>query len=287
MSFEPGSSCNRQVRREHACENNTEVSKDVTKVGDKFEVVGADGTVDPKVKTDIKITDSTGKELSPEDLNEMTDPITVSVVVGKGDDAKTYTGTHDGKSQPKISVEKTASTAAPESTTDGGKTTTADDDYGDDGVTDSSTSDKKKDDGSSTIIIAVVIIFVIIIIIIVAAVVVIKKNGGAPGDRSVVSFENPMYDNAGRPKQNPAAGQEGAYAQPQVQSGGYQDVQPNAGYTQDGTYSEPFDNGQAASSGYMDVGGATAGGGGGNTGYMDVAPNQIALGDDDDDGEDV
>ena len=150
-----------------------------------------------------------------------------------------------------------------------------DDDNG--GAADKSADTKKKDNGSLTIIVVVVAIFVIIIGGIITVVVIIKRNSGALGDRNVVSFENPMYDTAGRPKQTPAAGQQG---------GGYQDVQPNAGYTQDGTYAEPFDDGQATNSGYMDLS-PTAAGGGGNTGYVDVAPNQVSLGGNNDDGEDV
>ena len=181
--------------------------------------------------------------------------------------AKFTSGVEDGSKREKIALK-----ALLQSGNDGN------DGAGDDdgGSADKSTDTKKKGDGSSAVIIVVVVIFVIIIGSIIT-VVIIKQNSGAPGDRNVVSFENPMYDTAGRPKQTPAAGQQG---------GGYQDVQPNAGYTQDGTYAEPNRNGQATNSGYMDVS-PTAAGGGGATGYMDVAPNQVSLGGGNDDGEDV
>jgi len=164
------------------------------------------------------------------------------------------------------------------------------------GDAEKSSGDKKKDDDSSGIIIIIVVIVVLLLVAIIVIVVVIKvKGGNTPGDRSVVSFENPMYDTQGN-KQNPVAGMQ---APPQA-SGGYQDVSPQQGM--EGTYAEPFDDHQQqASSGYMDVQGTGGGGAGASTGYMDVAPGAAGttgymdvapgqtmdMGDDDDDGEDV
>jgi hypothetical protein len=147
--------------------------------------------------------------------------------------------------------------------------------------------------GSSTGIIIAVVIVVIVIAVAVVVVVVMKKKGGGGGggsgeggERAVVSFENPMYDQA--PKDGKAPGgsapaAEGMYAEPAA-TDGYQDVSPNAGGEFGG-----FDDGAAGSSGYMDVGG---GGGGGSSGYMDVSGQQQSGymdvgGGDDDDGEDV
>ena len=164
------------------------------------------------------------------------------------------------------------------------------------GDAEKSSGDKKKDDDSSGIIIIIVVVVVLLLVAIIVIVVVIKvKGGNTPGDRSVVSFENPMYDTQGN-KQNPVAGMQ---APPQA-SGGYQDVSPQQGM--EGTYAEPFDDHQQqASSGYMDVQGTGGGGAGASTGYMDVAPGAAGttgymdvapgqtmdMGDDDDDGEDV
>merc|ERR1711908_26254 len=81
-------------------------------------------------------------------------------------------------------------------------------------------------------------------------------------DRSVVSFENPMYDDAGK-LQKVAGKANPSYAEPSAQAtGGYQDVGP-----------------ASAGGGYMDVNpnyqpGAPSSGG--NPGYMDVAPNAPA-----------
>eukprot|EP00039_Didymoeca_costata_P017943 m.331460 g.331460 ORF g.331460 m.331460 type:complete len:494 (+) comp16734_c0_seq1:78-1559(+) len=102
------------------------------------------------------------------------------------------------------------------------------------------------DSNNNTLIIVIVIVVVILVVAVIAAVVIIKKKGSEPSDRSVVSFENPMYDDAN-------AGRGGA---PQQQSaGGYQDVGPASGG--DDFYDDPEE---------------AMGGGGGNTGYMDVAP---------------
>lgn len=141
---------------------------------------------------------------------------------------------------------------------------------------------EKKDD--NTVVIAVVVVVVVLIIAVGIVVVVLKGNqagGGGGGERAVVSFENPMYDQAKLPApqseaqasagyQDVAAGGGGLYSEPAAMEGAYQDVGPGGG--------EDFGGfgGATGGSGYMDVAGAAPGAGGG--GYMDVAPNAPGAG---------
>lgn len=261
---------------------------------------------------DYAIVDANGKVVAQDDDNKVTattdkdGKVMLDVaVVDKDGKAQKFNAKVDPESKevPKAVVAittmgptTTASTLAPETEDPGandGADDGADDADGADDIDDddddaaqtdkSSGAEKKDDDSSMTIVIVIVVIVVLLVVIIAVVVVVMKtKAGGSPGDRSVVSFENPMYDTQGN-KQNPIAGNQQMQQQP---AGGYQDVTPQQGM--EGTYAEPFENQQAASSGYMDVQGA-APAGGGSTGYMDVAPNQntVDMGDDDDDGEDV
>jgi hypothetical protein len=256
------------------------------------------------------IVDANGKVVAQDDDNKVTatadkdGKVMLDVaVVDKDGKAQKFNAKVDPESKevPKAVVAITT-TPGPE-TTKGGDVTTKDGGAGggdgggdtssssstpapddDAAKTDKSSGTKKKDDDSSMTIVIVIVVIVVLLVIIIAVVVVVMKTkaGGSPGDRSVVSFENPMYDTQGN-KQNPIAGNQQMQQQP---AGGYQDVTPQQGM--EGTYAEPFENQQAASSGYMDVQGA-APAGGGSTGYMDVAPNQntVDMGDDDDDGEDV
>eukprot|EP00729_Bicosta_minor_P015032 gene15032-35103_t len=96
-------------------------------------------------------------------------------------------------------------------------------------------------------------------------------GGGGAAAGGVVSFENPMYDDA-KGQTNPtyaqAGGAQGQSGYMDVPAGGapeggsgYMDVSPNAG--------------GGGTSGYMDVGGAQDQGG---AGYMDVSPNAGGAG---------
>lgn len=133
-------------------------------------------------------------------------------------------------------------------------------------------SSGSSDDGSGNMIIIVVVVAVVIILIIVVVVMIqVKKTSqGNVRDTGTVSFENPMYDDAG---QNGDANNNGLYDQPDIGgSSGYMDV--------------PAGDAGGAGSGYMDV----APGDGGASGYMDVSPEADdgtfgAADEDDDDGD--
>jgi hypothetical protein len=137
-------------------------------------------------------------------------------------------------------------------------------------IASATTNPTSADSDSDKIIIIVVIVAVVLILAVIGVVVVIVKNQTAGGvdDRGQVSFENPMYDQTGKPQEQQ---QNATYAEPMASSG-YMDV--------------PAGGGGGGGSGYMDV--APTGG------YMDVAPNQgttgymdVSAGFDDDDAEDV
>lgn len=159
-----------------------------------------------------------------------------------------------------------------------------------------SSNSKPKEGGSddnNTIVIAIVIVVIVLVIAVGIVIVVLKGKDKGGGERAVVSFENPMYDQAkAAPQQNPnmattgyndvPAG--GLYSEPQENFGGFQDnAQGGSGYM-DVAGAPP-----AGGNGYMDVAGAPAGG----NAYMDVAPTgnagymDVGAGDDDydDDGE--
>lgn len=106
------------------------------------------------------------------------------------------------------------------------------------------------------------------LIVLIVVVVVFKRRGGGSSsayDSNIVSFENPMYDEATR--KGTEATNEGLYDQPRFGMGeegaGYQDVAPGA--EQFSMPDMPLHN-----DGYMDVTGN--GGAGMESGYMDVAP---------------
>jgi len=122
--------------------------------------------------------------------------------------------------------------------------------------------------GTTVVIVVIVVAILIIVAVAVGVIFVVKKKSSEP-DRSVQSFENPMYDDVKSPNVGDAPNGEN----------GYMDVPMN----NEGVYSEPDDGtfggyegnqNQGSGTGYMDVNPTNGG-----TGYMDVNPTN---GDDDD-----
>lgn len=239
--------------------------EELFKVGDEWVLINGDGEGQAVTPS---FTDEDGNEV---DQDEWVGSAYVEITV----DGTTYKGPH-GRGADAITTSSTSTT--PTTTTVTTKTEENDDgedgddkdddDDKDDNGPDASTTPAGKSGGNSSVVIAVVV--VILLLVIAAAFVYVKKAGGGGGGGAaaggVVSFENPMYDDA-KGQTNPtyaqAGGAQGQSGYMDVPAGGapeggsgYMDVSPNAG--------------GGGTSGYMDVGGAQDQGG---AGYMDVSPN--------------
>jgi hypothetical protein len=251
--------------RESTCEPEAiltigdDADEELFQIGDAFVLINSDGE-GTDVTASVTFMDSNGKKIEVDDDGAWIEATTVSVEYEGG----TYTGAH-GRGKDALTTSTTTTTTTITTVTETTKTTTTEEEDDDDDTPapnpEQSGSAGKKKGGTTGIIVAVVIV---LLVVIAGAIFYVKRaggGGGAAGTGGVVSFENPMYDDA-KGQSNPT------YAQGGQGQSGYMDV--------------PAGGAPAGGAGYMDVSPNTGGGAGymdvspnagGGAGYMDVSPN--------------